>query len=295
MGASGQRTILAALHHVPMIAGMERRHFLTLAATGAALALLPAAGARAAGPSLLPGLREIGRGRVAAITSSVGLSLQGIGEVRLAALEMPSPPLAGTLFAKWPAQQAQREALDRVAKDEDVLLYSAGPQRQDRHGAALCHLVRARDGLWLQGSLVSGGAARVLGAPGATAGIDALYDLEDTARRAGLGLWREPLLGEHEAVAYAGEDWPLQMVVIVRGKVLAAAKAGGAVYLNFGSDRRHDFTVRLTQPVTRALAALGFQAEELAGRTLQVRGYAISENGPLIEPACAENLRIVAR
>lgn len=294
MGGSGQQAILAAPRRGPMIAGMERRRFLTLAATGAAIAVLPCASARAAGPVLPPGLREIGRGRVASVPSPVGLSLQAVGAVRLAALEMPSPPLAGTLFAEWPAREAQMEALDRLAMDEEVLLYSAGPQRQDRHGAALCHLVRARDGLWLQGDLVSRGAARVLGAPGASAGITALYDLEDAARRSRLGLWREPLLGEREAVNYAGEDWPLQMVVIVHGKVLAAAKVGSTVYLNFGSDRRHDFTVRLTQPVTRALAALGVQAENLAGRNIQVRGYAISENGPLIEPACAENLRILA-
>ncbi|WP_445681688.1 thermonuclease family protein [Radicibacter daui] len=285
---------MAVLPRDPMMAGMERRHFLTLAATGAAVAVLPGAGAHAAGPLLPSGLREIGRGRVVAVTSPVGLSLQGVGAVRLAALEIPSPPLAGTLFAEWPVQQAQKEALGSLAMEQEVLLYSAGPQRQDRHGAALCHLVRARDGLWLQGNLVSSGAARVLGAPGATAGIGALYELEDTARHSRTGLWREPLLGEREAVDYAGEDWPLQMVVIVRGKVLAAAKVGSTVYLNFGSDRRHDFTVRLAQPVTRALAALGFQAEELAGRNIQVRGYAISENGPLIEPACAENLRILA-
>jgi endonuclease YncB( thermonuclease family) len=286
--------ILAAPLSGRMIWVMERRSFLALAASGAAVALYPPASARAAAQPLPPGLREIGRGRVSAVTSPTGLSLEGIGTVRLAALEMPSPPLAGRLFSHWPVAEEQAGALDRLAAREEVLLYSSGPQRQDRHGAQLCHVVRASDGLWLQAGLVSGGAARVLGAPGATAGMSALFDLEDAARLSRTGLWREPLLRERRATEYAAEDWPLQMVVIVRGQILTAARIGSTVYLNFGPDRRQDFTVRLPQPLIRSLAALGIEAEALAGRPVQVRGFAISENGPLIEPSCAENLRFLA-
>jgi hypothetical protein len=141
--------------------------------------------------------------------------------------------------------------------------------------------VATPDGRWLQGALVERGLA--VAAPAADVDPPVLAELlrlERAARSAGLGVWSEGRAGR----------WPAERVeakagkyVLVRGTVREVARRQEFLYLNFGADRRSDFTVRAEPRQAAALARLGVDLGALVGRTILVRGYLFEVNGPMIE------------
>jgi hypothetical protein len=65
--------------------------------------------------------------------------------------------------------------------------------------------------------------------------------------------------------------------------VLVVGWAGDRLYLNFGEDRRRDFTVRVERATVRAVAGAGLDLAALAGRNVLVRGWLIHSGGPMVE------------
>ncbi len=71
---------------------------------------------------------------------------------------------------------------------------------------------------------------------------------------------------------------------IVEGRVEAIAEVRGAVYLNFGSDWRDDFTAGVVRGRKAAkVANPAFDASALKGKRVRVRGWIERRNGPFIE------------
>ena len=81
--------------------------------------------------------------------------------------------------------------------------------------------------------------------------------------------------------------------VRIEGRVLDAAVVRGRVYLNYGADWRSDFTVTLAPKVRRAFEAEGLDPEAYEGRTLRVRGWLKSFNGPMIEVTHPEQIELL--
>jgi hypothetical protein len=70
---------------------------------------------------------------------------------------------------------------------------------------------------------------------------------------------------------------------LVEGRVVAAKQARNQVFLNFGPDRKTDFTVRIDAAALKLWRAAGIDPLTLEGARLRVRGWLRSWNGPLIE------------
>ncbi|HMR33229.1 MAG TPA: hypothetical protein PKA13_17875 [Geminicoccaceae bacterium] len=107
-----------------------------------------------------------------------------------------------------------------------------------------------------------------------------LLPLEVLARDARLGIWAERRWRVQDARDVRGSTGDL---VLVEGAVQAVGWGGDRLYLNFGDDRRQDFTARIGRADVRKLARAGLELEDLAGRRVRLRGWLSYLGGPMIE------------
>jgi hypothetical protein len=118
----------------------------------------------------------------------------------------------------------------------------------------------------------------------------AMLGIEAAARAAGRGRWGRPDFAILDAQA---GNWPRDGFVVVEGRVLEAAVAGGRAYLNFGADRREDFTVTIAPADLKSYMAGGGLVEALAGRAVRVRGWLDWYNGPEIVVSHPEQIEVL--
>ena len=247
------------------------------------LLLLPAAPGAAAAPETL---RPAGEARVVDVRNGAAVRLGTGDTARLAGVEAPRPGGGGR--AAWPHAEASRRALAALVLDKPVRLFHAG-RRTDRYGRLIVHLfVGPR---WVQADLVSAGHVRVRSYADNRPRIAELLVREAAARRAGKGLWayRRYAVRNPETVRRDIESWQ-----IVEGRAKAVAAFRTVTYVNFGSDWRTDFTVRIGAPARRLFRAAGIDLTALAGRKIRVRGWVRSRNGPLIVATHPEQIEMLS-
>jgi hypothetical protein len=117
-----------------------------------------------------------------------------------------------------------------------------------------------------------------------------LLQLEAAARAAKIGIWGQPRWRVQPAERVRGAVGDL---VLVAGRVLAVGWAGERLYLNFGEDRRDDFTARIDRADVRALAKAGIELEASAGREVRLRGWLFYLGGPMIELAGPAQIEVL--
>lgn len=169
-----------------------------------------------------------------------------------------------------------------------------GKTREDRYGRLVVFPLLP-DGKTVQSRLVGAGLARVMGSPDNRACIDELLAIEGDARRARRGIWRDPDF----AIIAATDLTRLRHVegqfAIVEGVVADAALIRGRLYVNFGDDRRSDFTVTVAPAAVKlfrdgARSSIPDEPRSLVGRTMRVRGFVGSFNGPEIAVTYPEQI-----
>jgi len=208
-------------------------------------------------------------------------------EVRLVGLQAPKLALGRHNFEDWPLAEESRQAMLALSMGERVSLYYGGARR-DRYDRALAHLQRA-DGLWLQEEMLDRGMARVYSFADNRAVVPRLLAIERAARRRGLGIWAHPYYRIRDPARLMRDIGSFQLV---EGRVLSAAKVRGRLYFNFGEDWGEDFTVSVAPRHRRAFEAAwdGADIATFAGRTVRVRGWLKSFNGPMIEATHPEQM-----
>jgi len=229
----------------------------------------------AAGPERLPAAPG---GPVVEVVDGDTLLLDDRTEVRLVGLQAPKLPLDRPNFRKWPLADEAKAALERLGLGKSVELRFGG-RRTDRHGRTLAHLLRA-DGLWLQGEMLRQGMARVYSFDDNRALVADMLALEGEARAAGRGIWAHPY---YRVRAPDETNRDVDTFQLVEGRVLAVARVGGRLYLNYGRDWKEDFTVIAERRAVRLLESEGFDWRRLEGRTIRVRGWVMWQNGPAIQ------------
>jgi endonuclease YncB( thermonuclease family) len=202
--------------------------------------------------------------RLAEVIDGATLRLEDGRELRLAGIDPPRPPLA----------EAARAALRELAGGELVLRRLG----QDRHGRILAQ-VRAGEA-WLQGELVRRGLARVHTTLDTRAEAPALLRLEAAARQAGKGIWSRP---EYQLRTPETVGRHLDSFQIVEGTIADAGRGRGNLFLNFGPDRKSDFTVRIPGTAARLFREAGLDPLSLRGERVRVRGWVRRWDGPLID------------
>ncbi len=243
----------------------------------------------------LPGLaptgaaQPVGEVMVTRALDGESVALSDGRVVRLAGVRAPRPEGPGDVLGEALALAA-RETLTRLAAGRRCTLDLVAPTR-DRYGRLVARLACAPDFGDLAAALTGAGRVIVFPGPGEAGAAAPPYAVEAAARKARRGLWAS---GRYDVVAAAAVDAPSGRLVIVRGRVLAAARVESVLYLNFGADWRHDFTVRLTNTVRRRLPRERRVAGWWRGRLIEVRGLLLYENGPLVEPGDPAQIRILA-
>ena len=207
---------------------------------------------------------------------------------RLELVDGRSIRLAGIRVPATVAGQAQTVLAELVA--DRALRLGTSPAPFDRYGDLVAQVERA-DGLWLQGALLERGLAQVRTRPDEVARAAAMLGLEQAARAAGRGLWRQPGLAARPADQLADAIGSFQ---IVQGRVLRVAPTEDYVYLNFGQDWRSDFTLRLRRAeLDASFARSPVDVLALAGRRVEVRGFVLNAGGPLIELSHPEQIQVL--
>jgi hypothetical protein len=80
---------------------------------------------------------------------------------------------------------------------------------------------------------------------------------------------------------------------IVAGRVVAAAIARDAGYVNFGADRGTDFTLVIRKPVLAMLDPAVVDFTRLNQRSIRCRGWIDLHNGPSMELTCPEQIEVL--
>ncbi|MEN3950131.1 thermonuclease family protein [Iodidimonas sp. SYSU 1G8] len=229
-----------------------------------------------------------GQARVVSVTDGDTLVLDNGVTVRLVGLQAPKLPLDRPNFREWPLAREAKRALEELVLNKRLTLHPATTPT-DRWQRTLAHLSRD-DGLWVQGEMLRLGWARMYTFPDNRMLASSMRGLEREARAARRGIWRHPY---YAVLTPAGAIKALNTFQLVEGKVVDAAEVKGRVYLNFGEDWKTDFTIMVPAKVKRALARQGDDPVSLEGRTVRVRGWLKSYNGPMVELTHPEQLEVL--
>jgi len=158
--------------------------------------------------------------------------------------------------------------LEKLVTGQDLKI--AG-RRTDRYGRLLA-TVALPDGRDLASALLEAGAAQFFPA---TTSDKKLAIAESSGRRKGTGVWQQPetrILTAEEAEKHTNA-WR-----IVEGTVTSVTLLGSTTFVNFGTDWKTDFTLRMSKRV-----ALKMQSALQTGHKLRARGWLAWRNGPEIE------------
>ena len=209
-------------------------------------------------------------------------------QVRLVGIQAPKLPLGRANFEKWPLADEAKAALSELVLGRRVTL-GYGGQRQDRYGRELAHLF-TDDGLWVQGSLLELGFARVYSFADNRSLVGRMLQSEEMARAAVMGIWRHPyyaILDTGAAPDHTGR------FSLVEGRILKAAIVRGRAYLNFDEDYRTDFTISISNRNLKSFTDSGIVPQDYAGRRVRVRGWLSWSNGPMIEVTHPEQIEVL--
>lgn len=217
-------------------------------------------------------------GRVSAVVDGQTIRLEQDREVRLLGIDIPPG-----------GDEKVVAALKTLVEGREVRLIETGPHL-DRWWRLAAQVVRAEDGLWLQGQVVRDGLVRVTGDADHRMLVTELLRLEDQARQARRGIWADKNFQPRRAEAMPRATGAFE---VVEGRVLAAAIVGGRGYLNFGEDRNRDFTVAAEPEVLRLFTKSGIDWRRYQGREIRVRGHVDFFAGPRIDVAYPEQIEMM--
>ncbi|HEX3498785.1 MAG TPA: thermonuclease family protein [Stellaceae bacterium] len=229
-------------------------------------------------------------GRVARVVDGDALVLADGRQVRLVGIDAPRAPLGTAKDIIWRQAEAAKAMLVELAQDRIVTLrYGGAPG--DRYGRVLAQLHRD-DGLWLQGEMLRRGLARVHSYADNRALVGEMLAVEDEARGARRGLWRDPAY----AVRRAEEmERFVETFQLVEGTIVDVAKVKGQIFLNFAPDWHSAFTARLPRSALPLFREAGLDPLALKGATVRLRGWVRFEARPLIDITHPEQIELLDR
>ena len=188
--------------------------------------------------------------------------------------------LAGIAVPPAAAPDA-RLFLLRITKNANIRLHPQGPS-SDRYGRVLARLSVRSDGqdiwqdagqdVWIERALITAGLALATLTPGENGCFSALVASEAEARRSRSGYWAvdgamtiAPSRFD-EVAAAAGR------FAVYEGKILRVAVRDYAIFLDFGEDWRRALSIILLRRHRQAVEAVLGPMQNLAGKTVQIRG-----------------------
>jgi hypothetical protein len=227
-----------------------------------------------------------GSGRPTVTLTDVRPASDGDGAPNAAPLAAVATIALDGILVPQRVADAAKAAAAMLVFDDETATFLPSTEAPDRHGRR--HgLIRLADGDGLAERLITAGVglADVAMQPCAVTFLAA----EAPARAERRGIWRQSRLWTELNSKVAA----LPDHIIGRGRVSSVGRSGRTTYINFGGDFRTDATVRLTDSVATALAASGIAPETLAGRRIEVRGWATERDGLDLQLVAPDALRLV--
>ncbi len=133
----------------------------------------------------------------------------------------------------------------------------------------------------MQQYLVKKGWARLNGNhPYPVEELNKLRKAEISARKKNKGLWRQPGFKVKSVDRFGKPDYQLH---IVEGRPIDVVKTFRTTYINFGDNRRTDFTVAIANKNRRQFKKLGLSLKKLINKKIRIRGWVRPYNGPFME------------
>lgn len=231
---------------------------------------------------------------VARVLDGETLILDDGSAVRLIGALAPRARDAGAEAGAWPPEIESVQTLSSLVLGKKVRLAFGGRQK-DRYGRFLAQAFLEAGGRteWVQGTMLATGQARAYGVPESFACVRELLAHEAEARRKHLGLWNNGVYRPMPA-EQSGALLKLRgKYERVSGGVASVSRTKSATYLNFGTDWRSDFTVRIGKAVLAANPEFARTLDALQSKTVIVRGWIERRNGPLIDIADLSQIEIV--
>lgn len=180
-----------------------------------------------------------------------------------------------------------KATLEDMLKGKKVKLYQRKKTKETgfktRMEHLLGHLVRAQDGLWVQGYLISGGYVRIRPSQYNIEAATDMKTLESHAEKQQIGLWDMQQYPQYKKLSAENAADGLNGWSIIEGTITKVASMNNIIYLNFGDDWRKDFTIMLESDVRRAFAKDGINPMSLHGQRILVHGWLEEYNGPMIK------------
>jgi endonuclease YncB( thermonuclease family) len=218
-----------------------------------------------------------------------GTELRLIGALAPRAIDVGADPGA------WPLEVAARAELGALILGRSIEL-AFGGERTDRHGRLQAHAFRMEGDRrrWVQGHLLEQGLARAFVQAGNRACAQELLVAERVARQTRRGLWADAAYQVRPAGSPLALSRYRSTFQVVEGRIARVAQARGAIYLNFGADRRA-FAVSLRRGDRgHLLGAYAGDARALEGLHVRVRGWIEHRrHGPVIDLSAAGLLEVL--
>ncbi len=231
---------------------------------------------------------------VARVLDGETLVLDDGSGVRLIGALAPRARDAGAQAGAWPPETQAMQTLSNLVLGKRIKLAFGGRQK-DRYGRFLAQVFLEANGRseWVQGTMLAAGQARAYGVPESFACVRELLAHEAEARRKRLGLWSNgvyrPMPAEQPG-SLLKQRGKFERVI---GTVASIGKTKSTTYLNFGTDWKSDFTVRVGKAVLAANPEFARTLDTLKSKTVVVRGWIERRNGPLIDVADVSQIEIV--
>ncbi|NOZ32521.1 MAG: thermonuclease family protein [Alphaproteobacteria bacterium] len=264
----------------------------------AAVLLAGLAGGSGLSPSAMAaqpceGLVSGPKGVVTSVVDGDTIMLDSGLVVRLIGIQAPKLALDRPGLEDWPlAETARQTLLERLEGQKIEVRY--GGERTDRHGRTL-GLLFDENGNWVQLDVLAAGLARVYSFPDNRTCLSELYAAEQSARRAGRGIWSSPFY-RVRAAAEPDRIVPLEgRYELVEGRVLRADEVRGRIYLNFGRTRATDFTVVINPAALRLFRKAAIDPLALDNERIRVRGWIELNGGPRIEVTHPEQIELLGK
>ena len=191
------------------------------------------------------------------------------------------------------AQTAKRVVTDLLL-GHDVRLYQTQDKtlgRVNRMEHIIAQLERADGEVWVQGTLLVLGLARMKTGLRNRDMAGQMRLLEDFARQNKDGLWA--LSGYSILRAKSSPKNSINHYGVVEGTVRNVSTTKTNTYINFGEDWKTDFTIVLPSSSRRAFVKSGIDPLQWNTRTLRVRGWLEFHNGPSIEIDHPEQVEVL--
>lgn len=201
---------------------------------------------------------------------------------------------AGADAGAWPPETQSIQTLSRLVLGKRIKLAFGGRQK-DRYGRFLAQVFLEAGGRteWVQGTMLATGQARAYGIPESFACVRELLAHEAEARRKRLGLWSN---GVYRTLPAQQTGTLLKLrgkYERVTGTIMSVGRTKTTTYLNFGTDWKSDFTVRIGKAVLAAHPDFARTIDTLQAKTIIVRGWIERRNGPLIDVADLSQIEIL--